>query len=64
LNEIAIKGYKVSVDLKKGGSGMINIHALVNGKKYFYSKTAAVFLDSALKCQNMNTLQKGMQKAW
>ena len=47
LQEIAIKGYKVSVDLERGGSGKINTHVLVNAKKYIFNEKTGAFLDSS-----------------
>ena len=45
MQKTKIKGYDVSVDLEKGGSGVNNIHAEVNGKKYYLDKETEVFLD-------------------
>lgn len=45
LQKTKIKGYEVSVDLEKGGSGLNNIHAEVDGKKYYLDDETEVFLD-------------------
>ena len=39
--DVTVGGYKnISLDVEKGGSGKVNIHLQVDGKKYFYdSKT-------------------------
>ena len=47
LKETAIKGYKVSMDLERGGSGLVNIHLKVNNTKYFYK--AGKFISSTGK---------------
>ena len=47
LKETTIKGYKVSMDLERGGSGLINIHIKVNNTKYYYK--AGKFISSAGK---------------
>ena len=36
LKETSIKGYRVSMDLERGGSGLVNIHLKVDNQKYFY----------------------------
>ena len=36
LQETVIKGYKVSMDLERGGSWLTNIHLKVGKTKYFY----------------------------
>ena len=45
MQKTKIKGYEVSVDLEKGGSGVNNIHAEVDGKKYYLDEETKVFLD-------------------
>jgi hypothetical protein len=47
LNNTTIKGYKVSMDLERGGSGLINIHLKVGSTKYFWNGTD--FVNSAGK---------------
>ena len=47
MHETKIKGYKVSMDLEKGGSGQNNIHLKVDGKKYIFNADKEAFLDSA-----------------
>ncbi|KIR01967.1 hypothetical protein P261_00781 [Lachnospiraceae bacterium TWA4] len=37
LNETTIKGYNVSMDLERGGSGLLNIHLKINKTKYFWN---------------------------
>lgn len=44
MQKTKIKGYEVSVDLEKGGSGVNNIHAEVNGKNIIYVKKQGFFL--------------------
>ena len=36
LKETVIKGYRVSMDLERGGSGLVNIHLKVGNTKYYY----------------------------
>lgn len=47
LDNTKIKGYKVSMDIERGGSGLINIHLKVGNSKYFYNSSK--FLSSAGK---------------
>ena len=46
LKETNIKGYKVSMDLERGGSGITNIHLKVNGTKYLFNEQTGAFLDA------------------
>ena len=39
LEKTKIKNYKVSMDIERGGSGLTNIHAEVDGVKYFWNGT-------------------------
>ena len=47
LKETVIKGYRVSMDLERGGSGLVNIHLKVGNTKYYYK--AGKFINSAGK---------------
>lgn len=47
LDTTKIKGYNVSMDLEKGGSGLNNIHIKVNDTKYFYNETVKAFTDAS-----------------
>lgn len=47
LKETVIKGYRVSMDLERGGSGLVNIHLKVGNTKYYYK--AGRFINSAGK---------------
>lgn len=47
LKDTVIKGYKVSMDLERGGSGLTNIHLKVGNTKYFYK--AGKFINAAGK---------------
>ena len=47
LKDTKIKGYNVSMDLERGGSGQINIHLKINDTKYFFNAEKGAFLDSA-----------------
>ena len=66
LKETTIKGYKVSMDLERGGSGLLNIHLKVNKTKYFWN--GKQFVSSAGKAipnllKNNAKIQKALQKA-
>lgn len=50
--ERVIKGYKISIDLEKGGSGLNNIHLKVNNVKYF-NKTENLFQAQVDVYQNL-----------
>lgn len=45
LKDTTIKGYTVSMDLERGGSGLINIHLKVDKVKYYFNENAGAFLD-------------------
>lgn len=47
LKDTTIKGYRVSLDLERGGSGLTNIHLKVNDTKYFFNETSGAFLNKA-----------------
>jgi len=47
LQEVTIRGYRVSMDLERGGSGLYNIHLKVDNVKYFYN--AGRFVNAAGK---------------
>jgi filamentous hemagglutinin len=47
LRETTIKGYDVSMDLERGGSGLTNIHLLVDDVKYFFDEASGTFLNAA-----------------
>ena len=47
LQERTMNGYRVSMDLERGGSGLTNIHLKVNNTKYFYNQSANQFINSA-----------------
>jgi len=44
LQQTRIKGYKVSMDLERGGSGLLNIHIKIGNTKYYYK--AGKFINS------------------
>ena len=68
LQNTTIKGYKVSMDLERGGSGALNLHVKVDSTKYFYNFSKEIFLDAkgnelpnALR--NHTLVLKALQKA-
>ncbi len=46
MKDTKIGQYKVSMDLERGGSGLINIHLKIGNTKYFYNTDKGLFLDS------------------
>lgn len=46
MQDTKIKEYKVSMDVERGGSGLVNIHVKVDNTKYFYNADKGMFLDS------------------
>lgn len=66
LKERIIKGYKISMDLEKGGSGLNNIHLKVNNVKYFYQN--GEFISSTGRrlpksLRNNRTIRNAVDKA-
>ncbi|MCM1286352.1 MAG: polymorphic toxin-type HINT domain-containing protein [Acetobacter sp.] len=66
LKETKIKGYKVSMDVERGGSGLINIHLKVDGIKYFWKSGKFVSksgrtLPNSIK--NSAIIQNALKKA-
>ena len=66
LSNTTIKEYEVSMDLERGGSGLLNLHLKVGNTKYFYN--GSKFLNSAGKeipnaLRGNATIQKALQKA-
>ena len=66
LQTTMIKGYNVSMDLEKGGSGLNNIHLKVNGVKYLY--TNGIFINGVGKqipitLRNNFLINNALQKA-
>ena len=66
LKERVIKGYKISMDLEKGGSGLNNIHLKVNNVKYFYQN--GEFISSTGRrlpksLRNNRTIRNAVDKA-
>jgi hypothetical protein len=49
LNNYKKNGYNISLDLERGGSGLINIHLKVNTTKYFYNFSKDGFYSSSGK---------------
>ncbi|SHI83662.1 two-partner secretion domain-containing protein [Propionispora hippei] len=47
LKDVTIKGYRVSMDLERGGSGLTNIHVKIDNVKYYFNKDAGAFLNEA-----------------
>ncbi|WP_233516698.1 hypothetical protein [Paenibacillus curdlanolyticus] len=45
MQDTKIKGYTVSMDVERGGSGLVNVHVKVNNTKYFYDAETSQFLD-------------------
>jgi RHS repeat-associated protein len=43
LQNTTIKGYNVSMDLERGGSGLVNIHVKVDNVKYFFDGVSKFF---------------------
>ncbi|WP_237179127.1 polymorphic toxin-type HINT domain-containing protein, partial [Paenibacillus sp. MMS18-CY102] len=46
MQNTKVKGYTISMDVEKGGSGQVNIHVKVNDTKYFYNSEKGEFLDA------------------
>ena len=68
LHETKIKGYKVSMDLEKGGSGLNNIHLKVGKDKFYYNKQTGKFLSTSGKeipksLRNNKLIKKALEKA-
>ena len=47
INNLRVKGYRISMDMERGGSGQINIHLQINNTKYFYNHQAGQFFSQA-----------------
>jgi hypothetical protein len=66
LKDTKIKGYKVSMDLERGGSGATNIHLKVNNTKYYYKSGKFVNSNGSqiLKSLRNNTsIKNALKKA-
>ncbi len=70
LNNTKIKGYTVSMDLERGGSGANNIHLKVNQTKYYYNGETFVDVNgnsipNSLKGNTVieSALQKALNRA-
>ena len=66
LQNKQIKGYNVSMDLERGGSGLTNIHLNVDNTKYFYQ--SGKFINSMGKelpnsLRNNQIIQEALRKA-
>ena len=67
LKDTTIKGYKVSMDLERGGSGLNNIHLKVGNVRYFYNDNGK-FISAAGKeipnaLRNNPVITRSLQKA-
>ena len=61
-----IKGYNITMDVERGGSGLINVHLEVDGLKYFWNGNK--FLTKAGKklpkvLRNNDKILKALKKA-
>ena len=65
LNNTTIKGYKVSMDLERGGSGLLNIYLKVGNTKYFWNGSQFMNNGKAIprSLQNNATITKALNKA-
>ena len=69
LNTTKIKGYKVSMDIERGGSGKNNVHLEVDGEKYYLDFEDGEFYDSSRKklpksLRKDQTIKKATSKAY
>ena len=58
----------ISLDVESGGSGKVNIHMKVDGKKYFYDENSKLFIDTngkklSSKITKNEKIQTAIQKA-
>jgi hypothetical protein len=68
LHEVKIRGYRISMDLERGGSGVINIHLKVGDTKYYFDFASKQFISAtggALpnKLQDLSMIGKALDKA-
>lgn len=66
LKTTKVKGYRISMDLEKGGSKKNNIHLLVNGVKYYYKNSKFIFKagkEIPKKSRNNSTINDALAKA-
>ena len=63
--DVKIGGYKkISLDVETGGSGKINIHLQVDGKKYFYNNTTGTYVgENGAKLPNSIAKNSKIQQA-
>ena len=66
LDNTTIKGYKVSLDLERGGSGLINVHIKVGSTKYTWD--GSQFMNNGKpipgSLQNNATITKALNQAF
>ena len=66
LPQTLIKGYQLSMDLERGGSGLVNIHLKIDGVKYFF-KNGKFFNNFGKEIPNIlrdnATIKKALNKA-
>ena len=66
LQKTKIKGYNITMDVERGGYGLINVHLEVDGLKYFWNGNK--FLTKAGKklpkvLRNNDKILKALKKA-